>query len=86
MSDKLNQKLEAERSRLFEIESGKRNVEIKTLSLEQEHETLKGRLMTLEKEVARYRLQAEEVAKILSDQEDVGHQLEFQVKLLEARI
>jgi len=86
MSEKLNQKLESERNRLFEIESGKRNLEIKTLSLEQEHETLKGRLMTLEKEVARYRLQAEEVSKILSDQEDLGHQLEFQVKLLEARI
>jgi len=86
MSDKLNSKLDAERHLLFEIESAKRNMEIKVLILEQQHEALKASLVKLEREAARYKAQADEVSNILSDQDDLAHQLEFNVKLLESRI
>lgn len=86
MCDKLNSKLDSERHHLFEIESAKRNIEIKVLILEQQHEALKASLLNLEKEVARYRAQADEVGKILSEQDDLASQLEFNVKLLESRI
>lgn len=56
------------------------------LILEQQHEALKANLLNLEKEVARYRAQSEEVSKILSEQDDLASQLEFNVKLLESRI
>jgi len=86
LSEKLNAKLDSERHLLFEIESAKRNIEIKLLVLEQHHEALKANVLNLEKEVARYKAQSEEVSRILSDQDDQAAQLEFSVKLLESRI
>jgi Tfp pilus assembly protein PilN len=59
---------------------------VKVLILEQQHEAMKANIMNLEKEVARYKAQTNEVSRILSDQDDAAAQLEFSVKLLESRI
>jgi len=86
MSQRMNDKLLAERAAVTELESQKRDVATKARLTQQAVDVLANKLVALEKEAARLKAQSFSAQSDLMEEENRNQLLEQQIKRLEARI
>jgi len=86
MSQRMNDKLLAERASVSELEAEKRDVAVKARQLQAAVADLSNKLAALEKESARLKNQTFAASNELMEEEHRNQQLEQQIKRLEARI
>jgi len=86
MSQRMTEKLVAERAHLAQLEAEKRDAEVKARLVAASVDLLSEQLATLEKETTRLKAQTFVAQTDLMEEEDRNHQLEQTIKRLESRI
>jgi chromosome segregation ATPase len=86
MASRLDEKLQAEREHVLNLETEKREAEVKVRLVQFEVESLKLKLTEFEQEMNRLKSRVEMTTKELQEEEDKNHQLEVALKQLEAKI
>lgn len=86
MASRLDEKLQAEREHVHQLETEKRESEVKVRLVQFDVDSLRVKLTEMEQEVNRLKARVDMTAKELQQEEDKNHQLEVTVKQLEAKV